>query len=124
MQWDPGCRLPWKPRYRIGESICWEGKTPAQIWLAPGRSYAVQYTLNVCAALPAVGNIFLRQSPYEVFTDAMPLRFSVEGGRQTLHYAAVLHPGRNTGCGAELSLVLDGGAPLCVERAMMDVVEL
>lgn len=68
------------------------GEDPVQIWLAPGKSYMVRYTLDVCAALPVVGSILPRQSPYGVFADAMSLRFSVDGGRQTLHHAAVLLP--------------------------------
>ena len=38
--------------------------------------------------------------------------------------AAVLHPCMNIGCAVELSLMLDAKAPLCVERAVMDVAEL
>lgn len=124
MLWNPDCRLLWKLRCRMGDGICWEGRAPGQIQLDPGRSYAVQYTLNVCAMSPAEGTILLKQSPCGVFTDTLPLRVSMECGGQTLRHAAVIHPCRNTGCVTELSLVLDADAPICVERAVLDVVEL
>ena len=83
-----------------------------------------RYTLNVCALSPSEGTIQLKQSPGGVFTDTLPLRFSVEGSRKTLHYSAVIHPCKGSCCGTELSLVLDADAPICVERAVLDVVEL
>ena len=43
---------------------------------------------------------------------------------QTLRYAAVLYSCMEHGGEAELSLVLDAGSPLCVERAALDVTEL
>ena len=58
------------------------------------------------------------------FTDPLPLCFSVGRSQQTLHYVSVLRPSRNNKCFAELSLVLDAKAPVCVERAVMDVMEL
>ena len=124
LMWNPDCRLPWKLRYRAGDRICWEGRAPGQIQLDPGRSYTVQYMLNVCGLSPTEGNICLKQSPCGVFTDTLPLRFSMGCGVQTLHYAAVLHPCRSIDCRAELSLVLDAKGPICVDRAVMDVVEL
>ncbi len=124
MQWNSDCRLLWKLRCRKGDSICWEGRAPGQIQIDPGRSYAVQYTLNVCALSPSEGTIQLKQSPGGVFTDTLSLRFSVEGSRKTLHYSAVIHPCKGSCCGTELSLVLDADAPICVERAVLDVVEL
>ena len=124
MLWNPDCRLPWKLRCRSGNGIRWDARAPAQIQLAPGKTYAVQYTLNVCATPPAEGAVLFRQPPCGAFTDPLPLRFSVGCAQQTLHYASVLYPCRNNGCFAELSLVLEAKAPLCVERAVMDVVEL
>ena len=124
MLWTPDCRLFWKLRSRSGNGICWDGRTPAQIQISSGKTYAVQYTLNVCATPPAEGAILLRQSPSGAFTDPLPLRFSVGCSQRTLHYVSVLHPYRNNGCFAELSLVLDAKTPVCVERAVMDVVEL
>ena len=122
--WSPDCRLPWRQRYRTGDAVCWEGPAPAQLQLAPGKSYLVQYTLNVCAASPAEGSILLRQTPCGVFTDTLPLRFSVGPRHQTLQHVCVLHPRMNGGSGAELALVLNAGAPVCVEQAVMDVIEL
>lgn len=127
MLWNPNCRLPWKQRSRSGKGICWDERTPAQIQLDPGKSYTVQYTLNVCAASPAEGKILIRPSPCGAFTDTLPLHFSIgcpAQRQETLHYAAVMHPCMNNGYGVTLSLVLDAKAPVCVERAVMDVVEL
>lgn len=123
MLWNPGCRLPWKLCSRSGKNICWDRCAPAQIQLGPGKTYAVQYTLNVCAP-PAEGEILLRQSPCGAFTEPLPLRFSAGCPQQTLHYVSVLHPRMSCGCSVTLSLVLDAGAPLYVERAVMDVMEL
>ncbi|MCI8423768.1 MAG: hypothetical protein HFF50_09635 [Lawsonibacter sp.] len=122
--WNPDCRLPWKLRSGSGACICWDGRTPAQIQLSPGKSYAVQYTLSVCATPSSEGKILLKQSPCGGFTDPLPLRFSAGCSLQTLQYAAVLHPYRSSGYLSELSLVLDANAPVCVDRAVMDVVEL
>ena len=129
IQWNPECRLPWRLRGCSGHGICWDGRVPARIQLSPGRTYVVQYTLNVCAMCPAegAGAICLRQTPCGAFTDAPLLRFSMERlshGPQVLHHIAMLHPRINGGCAPELSLVLDAQAPLCVERAVMDIVEL
>ena len=129
MLWNRGCRLPWRQRVLRGEDIRWSEEAPTQIRLDLGKTYAVQYTLNVCAMRPSeeTGTILLRQTPCGAFTEALPLRFSVErfsGRSQTLRYAAVLHPSMEAGGEAELSLVLDAGSPLCVERAAMDVAEL
>lgn len=124
MLWSPNCRLPWKLRSCSGKNICWDPRTPAQIQLNPGKTYAVQYTLNVCAPPPAKGEIFLRQSPGGAFTEPLPLRFSSGSPQRTLHYVSVLHPRMSCGHGVALSLMLNAGAPLYVERAVMDVVEL
>ena len=125
--WSPNCRLSWNQRSRSGNDICWNEHSPAQVQLNPGKSYAVQYTLNVCASSPAEGKILIRQSPCSAFTDSLPLYFSIghpAHGQETLHYACVLHPCVNNYCNAALSLILDAKAPLYVERAVMDVVEL
>ena len=124
MPWKPGCRLPWRQCSRSGSSICWDRRVPAQIQLCPGKTYMIQYTLNVCTMSPGegAGTICLRQSPCDGF--AVPLCFSLGHGIQTLQYVSVLHPCVNSRCALELSLVLESKAPLCVERAEMDVVEL
>ena len=129
MLWNLGCRLPWRQRSHLGKDIRWNKHTPTQIQLDLKHAYMVQFTLNVRAAVPAegTGTILLHQSPCGAFTDTLPLRFSMERlacGSQTLQYAAVLYPRTDSGCEAGLSLLLDGGSPLCVERAMMDIVEL
>ena len=126
MLWEPDCRLPWRLRGCMGSGICWDANAPAQIELSPGKAYAVQYTLNVCAASPAEGRILIRQSPCGMFTDTLPLHFSIgrpPHGQETLRYVCVLHPCMD-GHSAALSLVLGAKAPLYVERAVMDVVEL
>ena len=41
-----------------------------------------------------------------------------------LRHVSVLHPCLDKGCSVALSLVLDAKAPLRVERAVMDVLEL
>ena len=129
MLWEPDSRLFWRQRSRSGQNICWDGCAPGQIQLNPGKSYVVQYTLNVCAISPAegTGSIFLRQSPCGAFADTPPLCLTL--GRlahrlQTLHHVSVLHPCANSGCRVDLSLVLNAETPLCVERAEMDIVEL
>ncbi|MCI9243208.1 MAG: hypothetical protein HFF43_07450 [Lawsonibacter sp.] len=127
--WKPDCRLPWKQRSRSGGGICWDNRTPAQIQINSGKTYVVQYTLNVCAVSPAggTGSIVLRQSPCGAFSDPPPLCLPMARlahGPQTLQHVSVLHPCGNSGCGAELSLVLNAQTPLCVERAVMDIVEL
>ncbi|MCI9114081.1 MAG: hypothetical protein HFF96_07465 [Oscillibacter sp.] len=124
MLWNPGCRLPWRLRCCSGNSIGWDGHTPAQIQLSPEKTYVVQYTMNICVTTPVEGAILLRQSPCLAFTDPLPLCFSVGCSQQTLHYASVLRPSRNNRCSAELSLVLDAKAPVCVERAVLDIMEL
>lgn len=127
MLWNPDCRLCWRQRSRSGKDICLDERTPAQIQLDPGKTYAVQYALNVCATSPEEGTILLRQSPCGAFTDAMPLHFSIghpAHGQQTLHYVSVMHPCINNGYSVKLSLMLDAKAPLYVEQAVMDVVEL
>ncbi len=121
MLWSPDCRLLWKLRYCKGDSICC---APAQVQLKPGSSYLVQYTLNVCVTSPVEGSIHLKQSPWGGSSDELPLRFSLEQGRGTLHQAAVIHLGRSSDRDVELSLVLEAQTPLCVEQVVMDVVEL
>ena len=127
--WDPGSRLTWRKRSRSGKAIRWEECGPSEIYLSPGKTYAVQCTLNVRAAAPAGGSgtILLKQSPCGMFTDALPLCFSMGDlthGPQTLHMASLLHPCSDRGCEACLSLVLDAKSALCVEGAVMDVAEL
>lgn len=129
MLWNQGCRLSWRRRVLRGEDIRWSQDAPTQIRLNPGKAYAVQYTLNVCPMHPSeeTGTILIRQTPCGAFTETLPLRFSMErfsGRAQTLRYAAVLYPCMENGGEAELSLVLDAGRPLCVERAALDVTEL
>ena len=127
--WSQGCRLPWRQRVRQGGDIQWDEQCPTQIRLNLKKTYMVQYTLNVCAMHPAeeAGTILLKQTPCGAFTETLPLRFSIErdqGCSQTLRYAAVLHPRMDRGSEAEISLALDAKSALCVERAVMDVVEL
>ena len=127
--WTPDSRLSWRQRSCSGKDICWDRNAPAQIQLNPGKTYVVQYTLNVCAASAAEGTgaILLRQSPCGVFADVPPLCFSLERlahGPQTLQHVSVLHPRTGSGCAVDLSLVLDSKSALCVERAIMDLVEL
>lgn len=129
MLWNRGCRLPWRQRVSRGERIRWDSGDPALIRLDPGKAYAVQYTLNVCAMHPSeeMGTILLKQAPRGAFTETLPLRFSIErfsGRPQTLQYAAVLYPCMGRGREAELSLVMDARSPLCVEQASMDVTEI
>ncbi len=124
MWWDPNCPLPWRLRSRAGNGIHWDGCAPAQLQLSPGKTYVVQYTLNLCAAPPAEGAILLGQSPCGVFRESPPLRFSMRQPRLTLRQVAVLSPCMSGVGGAVLSLVLDAKRPVCVERAVMDVAEL
>lgn len=129
MLWNPGCRLPWRSKIRLGKDVRLDERTLTQIQLNPGRSYAVQYTLSVSAASPTeeTGLILLRQAPCGVFTDVLPLYFSLEHlahGPQTLQFSALLYPRINRGYEAGLSLLLESKTPLYVERAAMDVVKL
>lgn len=127
--WHPDCRLAWRQRSCSGKGICWDGRAPAQIHLHPGKTYLVQYTLNVCALSSSeeTGAIFLKQSPCGAFTDVSPLYFSLEcltHGPRTLQHVSVLHPCTNGGGTVELSLALNAKTPLCVNRAVMEIVEL
>ena len=124
MLWSPDCCLPWRLCGRSGKNICWDACNPAQIRLAPGKTYAVQYTLSVCTPPPAEGEILLRQSPRGAFTDPLPLRFSAGTPQRTLRCVAVLHPRMGCDYGVTLSLMLNARAPLYLERAVIDVVEL
>ena len=129
MLWEPDNYLLWRQRSRCGRSICWNGCSPEQIQLKPGKSYVVQYTLTVCAISPAEGTvrILLSQSPCGVFADTPPLCLPLQRlthGRQTLHHVSVLRPCANCGRGAALSLALDSQTSLRVERASMDITEL
>ena len=127
MLWEPDCRLPWRVRCCVGNGTGWDASAPAQIQLTPGKAYSVQYTLNASATSPAEGRIFIRQSPCGTFTDVLPLHFSIgrpAHSQETLHYACVLHPCMSARRSAALSLLLEAKAPLYVERAIMDVVEL
>lgn len=128
MLWNRGCRLPWRQQAQRGENIRWDEQKPTQIRLNPGKVYMVQYTLNVCAmhASEEAGVIFLRQTPCSAFTETLPLYVPMKqftGSPQTLRYTAVLYP-RMEGGTAELSLALDAKNALCVEQAVMSVVEL
>ena len=112
-----------------GGCICWSACNPTQIRLERQRSYAVRCTLTARAMPPAQGEgvIQLRQTPCGAFTDTPPLRFPLERMAcdcPTLSYAAVLYPREGRVGTAELSLVLDTRNALCVERAVLDVVEL
>ena len=129
MLWRPDSRLPWRQRSRSGRDICWDGRAPEQILLSPGKTYVVQYTVYVCAVSPAegTGRVLLSQSPCGVFADTQPLCLPLQRlthGPQTLHHVSILRPCADRGCGTALSLVLNAQAPLCVERAVMDIVEL
>ena len=129
MLWEPDCRLSWRHRGCSGRDICWDGHTPGRIQLNPGKTYVVQYTLNVCAASPeeGMGRIFLRQSPCGAFADVPPRSFSLENlhqAPQTLQHVSVLHPRTSSGYPVELSLVLNAKIPLCVNRAVLDIAEL
>ena len=129
MLWNPNCRLSWRQKIRLGKDIRLDERIFTQIQLNPRRAYAVHYTLNVSAMSPAEGEggILIRQSPCGAFTDALPLRFSMEclaQGTQTLQYATLLYPRMNRGYEVGLSLLLESGSALCVEQAVMDVIEL
>ncbi len=128
MLWNRGCRLPWRQQVQRGKNIRWDEQEPTQIRLNPGKVYMVEYTLNVCAmhASEEAGVIFLRQTPCSAFTETLPLYVPMKqftGSPQTLRYTAVLYP-RMEGGTAELSLALDAKNALCVEQAVMNVVEL
>ena len=129
MLWEPNSRLFWRQRSRSGRNICWDGRAPWQIRLNPGKSYVIQYTLKACAISPAegAGRILLSQSPCGAFADTPPLCLPLQcltHGPQTLQHVSVLRPCASCGCGAALSLTLDSQTPLCIERALMDIVEL
>ena len=59
-----------------------------------------------------------------MFTDTPPLHISrLTHSAQCFHNVSILHP-RQDGCDVALSLVLKAKTPLCVEQAVIDVVEL
>ncbi len=126
--WDQGCRLPLRRRVRRGEDICLDEQAPTQIRLNSQKAYLARCTLKVQAMHPSeeAGAICFRQTPQGAFTEAPPLLFSLEcgGSPQTLQHSAMFYPRMTGGGAAELALVLEAESALCVEQAVVDVIEL
>lgn len=127
--WNPNDQLPWRQQSCLGTNIRWERRTPAQIFLNSGKTYAIQYTLTLWAAPPACGQgkILLVQSPAGFFTEALPLNLSMKYlccGSRTFRYSTVLHP--IAGCGFEtgISLILDAPKSVCADCAAIEIAEL
>lgn len=129
LTWARNCRLPWRQLVQRGDGLCWKEQSPDKICLNPEKAYAVQYTLNIRRAHLAEdgGAVLLKQTPCGAFSEALPLYFQLERCRdrtQTLQYAAVLYPRMGCGSEAELSLVLEAPSVVCVERAILNIMEL
>ena len=126
--WDSGSAMPWRCRGRQGDAIQWSEATPTLVRLSAKRAYVVSYVLHVFGALPGreAGLLRLKQTPGGVFTDTLPLRFSLMCPEEptTLQYMTLLFPQAQTAAQAAISLVLNGKGPLCVHQASLSIVEL
>ena len=127
--WKQGCCLPWRLLTHRGADIRWNEQNPGRILLNPGKSYAIQYTLNICTTHPTeeMGRISLRQAPGGTFTEILPLYFKIEhyeNYHQTLQYAAMLYPCVGRRGEAEVSLILESPNILHVNHAVMNIIAL
>ena len=123
--WRDGCQLPWARCFRQGTGVRWSGESPALVELEADRGYAVSVQLNLRDFLPVEvsGRICLETG--DAFPRQPPFYFSLRcagGEAATLQYDALLLP--SGGKGAELSLRLRARGVLCVNQAVLNIVEL
>ena len=126
--WEKGFLLAWKCQGQRGRGIRWSEETPELVSLDPGKTYALDYTINVRGPYhgDGAGAIFVRLTPCDAFSDVLPLYFSVkclECEPLTLHYSTMLFPREHPATCADLSLLLNCGS-LFVEQASLDMFEI
>lgn len=129
LSWERDHLLSWKCQGHTGCSIAWDEKKPAQVSLAPGKTYALDYTINICSPCPEDGEgaVLVRLTPYDTFSGVLPLYFSgkrLERRSFTLHYSTVLFPQKQPAGCASLSLLLHYGGSLLVDQAILNLMEL
>ena len=127
--WDNGFLLSWKCRGRRGCDIRWSEEMPALVELDPGKTYGLDYTINVRGPYrgDSAGAVFIRLTPCDAFQEVLPLYFSVkclECEPLTLHYSTILFPQAHPAPCADLSLLLNYGDSLFVERASLNIYEI
>lgn len=125
--WKSGCPLPLELRCRQGGDIRWSSQSPEMVVLDPRKAYQVSCVFNLRDFLPmdSSGRISLETGPEGAYPPQPPLWFSVRcsgGEPTTLQYTALLLPCR--GKAAEFSLVLHNRGGLCVEQAVVNILEL
>ena len=102
---------------------------PALVELDPGKTYGLDYTINVRGPYrgDSAGAVFIRLTPCDAFQEVLPLYFSVkclECEPLTLHYSTILFPQAHPAPCADLSLLLNYGDSLFVERASLNIYEI
>ena len=127
--WDNGFLLAWKCQERRGHGIRWSEEAPALVSLDPGKTYVLDYTINVRGPYhgDGAGAVFVRLTPCDAFSDVLPLYFSAKcpGDEPlTLHCSTVLSPRAHPAPCADLSLLLHYGGGLWVERASLSMFEI
>ncbi|MBD5084541.1 MAG: hypothetical protein HDT33_05625 [Clostridiales bacterium] len=127
--WDDGYLLSWKCQGQQGCGIRQNEENPALVELDPGKTYGLNYTINVRGPYrgESAGAVCVKLTPGDAFSDVLPLYFSVRGLRcepLTLHYSTVLFPQVCPSPCAGLSLLLDYGGSLFVEQASLNIFEI
>lgn len=127
--WNNGCLMPWRCRRQKGEGIQWNEEMPALVELDPEKTYTLSYTVNVRRLFPGAdeGTVCVKRTPHDAFWDTPPLHFSVkdlENGSLTLQYSAVLFPQACAAPYSGVSLLLNYRDRLCVEQAVLNIIEL
>ena len=127
--WDNGFLMSWKCQGHRGQGILWNEENPARVNLDPGKTYALNYAINVRGSEcgDCTGDVLVKITPHDAFSDVLPLHFSVkgpEGGPSTLHYSALLFPQACPESCAALSLLLNCEDSLFVEQASLNIFEV
>lgn len=127
--WNSGVHMFWKRREQRGCSIHWSEKAPMSVGLDAGRSYTLDYTINVRSPYreSGTGAVLVKIVPCDVFSGVLPLYFSAEELEckpMTLHYSATLFPQACQASSADLSLLLNYRDSLFVDQAFLSIVEV
>lgn len=127
--WDNGSLLSWKRQGQRGDGICLNEENPALVDLDPGKTYALDYAVNVRGPYHggSAGAVFVRLTPCDAFQEILPLYFSVNClgcSPLTLHYSTMLFPQAHPAPCTDLSLLLNYGGGLFVEQASLNIYEI
>lgn len=127
--WGNGTPMLWRCRGQEGTHIRWDEKAPSQVNLDPGKTYALNFTINTCGSFPGdnTGAICVSLTPGSAFLDILPFYFSVrclECRPLTLQYSTTLFPRPCQTESAGLSLLLHYKDSLFVNDASLSIVEL